>query len=108
MEKQKEFTVFVGQLGLGKYSEKEKREFLKWVNEELKSRGCEEELKSLTNKEIKIKASEYSNRETLSLIADVAQIIGFSYWVLPPKIKKRLKMDYFIKKGKEWVEKHKN
>ncbi len=36
MEKQIEFTIFVGQLGLGRYSEEEKKEFLKWINEELK------------------------------------------------------------------------
>ncbi len=107
MEKQKEFTVFIGQLALGKYSEKEKREFLKWINEELKSREYGEELKPLTNKEIETKGLKYLNWETLSHLADVAQIVGFSYWFLPSKIKERLTVNHFIKKAKQWIEKHK-
>jgi len=107
MEKQKEFTIFIGQLGLGKYSEEEKKEFLKWINEELKIRGYGEELEPLTNKEIITKGLEYLDKEALSRLADIVTIIGFSYWLLPSHIKKRLTVDYFIKKAKEWLEKHK-
>lgn len=104
MAKQKEFTIFVGQLGLGECSEEEKEEFLKWINNELKNRKCGEELRPVTNRETEIK---YFDWDALSKIADVVAVIGFSYWLLPSHIKGRLTVDYFIKKAKEWVRKHK-
>ncbi len=107
MEKQKEFTIFVGQLGLGECSEEEKKEFLKWINKELENRGYGEQLVPLTNKEIKTKGLEWLNREAISRLADIMQIIGFSYWLLPSHIKEKINVDYFVKKAKEWVEKYK-
>ncbi len=103
MEKKIEFTIFIGQLGLGEYSEEEKKEFLEWINKELKYRGYGEELRPLNNKNIKIKGSE----EVLSRVADIIAIVGFSYWLLPSEIKKILTVDYFIQKAKEWIEKYK-
>lgn len=107
MEKQKEFIIFVGQLGLGDCSEEERKEFLEWINEELKSRGHGEELKPLTNEEIKTKGLEYLGKEVLSRLADIITVIGFSYWFLPSHIKEILTVDYFIQKAKEWTAKHK-
>lgn len=103
MENKKEFTIFIGQLGLGNCSEEEKKEFLEWVNEELKNRGYGEELKPLTNKELKTKGLG----ENLSHLADIITIIGFSYWFLPSHIKEILTVGYFIQKAKEWIAKHK-
>ena len=103
MDKQREFTIFIGQLGLGNCSEKEKKEFLKWINKELKNRGHGEELIPLTNKEIKTKDFGFLTQEALSRLADIITIIGFSYWCLPQHIKERLTVDYFIGKAKEWL-----
>lgn len=104
MEKNKKFIIFIGQLGLGKYSEEEKKEFLEWINKELEKRSYGEELKPFTNKNILIKGSE----DILSRTADIITIIGFSYWLLPSNIKKILTVDYFIEKAKQWIEEYKN